>query len=49
MNATSTRNLKQNTEETKALPHSELTVWDEAPTTHVHTIQAADRLLHNLK
>lgn len=32
-------NLNQNTKETKALPHSELTVWDEAPTKHVHIIQ----------
>jgi hypothetical protein len=49
LNATSTRNLKKKTEETKALPHLEVTVWDEAPTMHVHTVQAVDRLLHNLK
>lgn len=49
LNATSTCNLKPNTEEAKAFRHSKLIMWDKTPTMHVHTIQAADRLLHNLK
>ncbi|GBM42449.1 hypothetical protein AVEN_116213-1, partial [Araneus ventricosus] len=48
LNATSTCNLKPNTNEAGMLLKKKLIVWDEAPMTHVHAFLAVDRLLQNL-
>ncbi|GBM71541.1 hypothetical protein AVEN_219403-1, partial [Araneus ventricosus] len=48
LNATSTCNVKPNTQEAKLICDTKLIIWDEAPMTHVHAFIAVDRLLQDL-
>ncbi|GBM82795.1 hypothetical protein AVEN_139442-1 [Araneus ventricosus] len=48
LNATSTCNVKPNTQEAKLIGDTKLIIWDEAPMTHVHAFIAVDRLLKDL-
>ncbi|GBM29649.1 hypothetical protein AVEN_125296-1 [Araneus ventricosus] len=48
LNATSTCNVKPNTQESKLICDTKLIIWDEAPMTHVHAFIAVDRLVQDL-
>ncbi|GBO03342.1 hypothetical protein AVEN_231803-1 [Araneus ventricosus] len=48
LNATSTCNMKPNTQEDKLICDTKLIIWDEVPMTYVHVFIAVDRLLQDL-
>ncbi|GBO09561.1 hypothetical protein AVEN_233058-1 [Araneus ventricosus] len=48
LNATSTCNMKPNTQEDKLICETKLIIWDEVPMTHAHAFIAVDRLLQDL-
>ncbi|GBM65839.1 hypothetical protein AVEN_12894-1 [Araneus ventricosus] len=48
LNATSTCNVKTNTQEAKLICDTKLIIWNEAPMTHVHAFIAVDTLLQDL-